>query len=110
MRARKTTCEECPFRKDSMAGWLATYTPQELHNLVVSEHPFPCHMTHEEDVSFEKAAELPLCAGGLSYMRKNGKMPRNKEHYALMKDVDQETLNNTLGRTEFFEHHKGFKK
>ncbi len=108
MIARKSTCSECPFRKDSMKGWLSEYTPQDLHNIVLSEQPFPCHMTHKDEVSFEKAAELPICAGGLAYMRKNFKSPRNKEHADLVKQVDKETMDITLDRTEFFEHHKGY--
>ncbi len=106
MIARKEACGECPFKKNSMAGWLAEYSTQDLHTLVMSEQPFPCHMTHQEGVSFEKAKELPLCAGALAYMRKNCKSPRDKEHAELVKQVSQETMDNTLGRTDFFEHHK----
>ncbi len=109
MIARKTACGECPFKKDSIAGWLAEYSTQDLHNLVMSEQPFPYHMTHQKDVPFDKADELPLCAGALAYMRKGCKSPRNKEHAEFVKQVSKETLDNTLSRTEFFEHHNQFK-
>ena len=106
MKACKVPCKECPFRKDSMKGWLADYTPMQLHSFVMSESPFPCHMTHQEEVSFKDAAELPLCNGALSYMRKNAKSPRDPELNKLVQEIDRETLGNILSVPEFFEHHK----
>jgi hypothetical protein len=101
----KVPCKECPFRKDSVAGWLANYTPQDLHTLVMSEQPFPCHMTHEKDLEFNEAEEYPLCKGALAYMKKNAKSPRNQELNALVKAVEPEVTENILGFVEFFKHH-----
>ena len=87
MKACKTPCNECPFRKNSLAGWLAEYTPTHLHQIVMGEQPFPCHLTHEENISFDEAKKLPLCNGALAYMKKNGKSPRDKELNEFVKGI-----------------------
>ncbi len=104
----KKPCNDCPFKKTSLGGWLADYTPQELHMLVMSEKPFPCHMTHEDTISWEQAGtkEHPLCMGALKYMKKAGKLPRNKELADILKSVSREDLEDVLSVPEFFEHHK----
>lgn len=107
MNACTKPCKQCPFRKDSLAGWLADYTPQDLHNIVMNELEFPCHMTHETDISFEEAAsnKYPLCAGALGYMRKNAKKPRKPELAELVSRIDKEILDDILSVSEFFDHH-----
>jgi hypothetical protein len=72
----------------------------------MNEQPFPCHLTHEEDVDFDDARELPLCSGALAYMKKNGKSPRNPELNKLVKEVSEDVLENILDIGEFFSHHK----
>lgn len=103
----KTPCSDCPFRKDSIAGWLSEYTTQDLHSLVMNEIPFPCHMTHDRDLEFDEAgeAETPLCAGALRYMRKAGKSPRRQDLAFLLKSIDRNDCENILSVPEFFKHH-----
>ncbi len=103
----KKPCNDCPFRKDSLAGWLSDYEPQELHNIVMGEHPFPCHLTHEEDLDWEEAGkkETPLCAEALLYMKKNAKMPRHPEVRQIMNQFTKEDCNNILSVPEFIKHH-----
>ena len=108
MNACKVPCNECPFRKDSMRGWLAGYTPQELHSIVMNEVGFPCHMTHtEEDLEWEDAGtdEHPLCAGALRYMKKGAKRPRNPELLKLVLAVDIKDCEDILSVPEFIQHH-----
>lgn len=106
MKSCSKQCNECPFRKDSIRGWLADYTPSHLHLLVMSEQPFPCHKTHDETLELSEAHKYPLCKGALAYMKKSGKSPRNPELKKLVQEVDADTLENTLGLKEFFEHHE----
>lgn len=109
----KKSCTECPFTKTSLAGWLADYTPQDLHLLVMSERPFPCHMTHKEDMlTWEEAGtkEHPLCMGALKYMKKAAKMPRNNELAEIIRNIPREELENILSVPEFMEHHKAANK
>ena len=108
MNACKTPCNACPFRKNSLPGWLATYTPTELHSVVMSEKPFPCHLTHPtEELSWDESGtpEHPLCAGALMYMRKNAKNPRNPELSKLVRSIKLEDCDNILNTSEFIKHH-----
>lgn len=107
MEACKKPCSDCPFRKNSLAGWLSDYTPQELHSIVVNEMPFPCHLTHKENLSWEEAGkkETPLCAGALMYMRKAGKSPRKTELAKFVKKIKLSDCDNILSVPEFFAHH-----
>lgn len=106
------SCNECPFTKTSLGGWLADYTPMELHSIVMNEQPFPCHMTHKENLTWEEAGKgkYPLCKGALKYMKKAGKLPRNKELADILKNVTIEELDNILSVSEFFTHHKNANK
>lgn len=108
MNKCKTPCNDCPFRKNSLAGWLADYTPMELHSIVMNELPFPCHLTHQEDLPWDKvgASNTPLCAGALRYMKKNAKSPRRKDLNDLVKEITLSECDNILSVPEFFEHHK----
>lgn len=107
----KKPCSDCPFRKNSLPGWLGDYeNAQDLHNLVMTqEAPFPCHLTHEdEDISFTEAGneDHPLCAGALLYMRKAFKLPRNKVIAEISKSLDIKEMENILSVPEFFKHHE----
>lgn len=101
----KKPCNECPFRKDSLRGWLSAYSPTELHQIVMNEKPFPCHMTHDGDIEWEDAGSKtnPLCAGALIYMKQAFKSPRNPDIAKCVKNIDRDT--NILSVPEFFSHH-----
>lgn len=107
MEAVKKICKECPFAKKSIAGWLGEYSsPLELHGLMVSERPFPCHLTHtEQNITFDEAgmAEHPLCAGALAYMRKNGKRPRHPQLCKLV--MESGFVDDVMSIPEFLNHH-----
>src|SRR6185369_4064435 len=99
MKICSKPCNDCPFVKTSLKGWLGPYSgPQELHNLVMSEKPFPCHLSHEEiDVEWnEVGEEFPYCKGALGYMRKAFKIPRNPVLAKLVKEINKEELENIL--------------
>lgn len=108
MEACKKPCNECPFTKTSMRGWLANYTPESLHGIVMSEQPFPCHMLHDEQIEWEDAgtSQYPICAGSLRYMKKGAKQPRNLELKKLVSNLTLNDCKNILSIPEFFEHHK----
>lgn len=114
MRVCKVPCNDCPFTKTSIPGWLGEYeSPEQLHLLVMSERPFPCHLTHtEETLDFKEAGNdnHPLCAGSLAYMKKLGKLPRNKQLKRAIDNIDKNILSNILAMGEFLTHHKKFKK
>ncbi len=103
----KKPCNDCPFRKNSFAGWLSDYTPEELHDIVMNEIKFPCHMTHEESINWDQGGtkEYPLCAGALMYMKKNYKSPKDAKLAEVLKDIKHEDCENILSVPEFFKHH-----
>lgn len=114
MNCIKSPCTDCPFRKDSLRGWLADYTPEELYNIVLNEQPFPCHMAMKKTDYVEPKEvgneEYPICAGSLRFMKKSGKLPRNKELALLLKQIAVEDCENILSQIEFITHHKPFLK
>lgn len=106
MKVIKKPCNECPFRKDSIPGWLADYTPEQLHQVVMSENPFPCHRTHDHDLYFEETKDYPLCAGALRYMKQGGKIPRDPDLAKEVAKITTDDCSNILTIAEFFKHHK----
>ncbi len=103
----KKACTECPFLKTSLPGWLSSYTTEELHRLVMSENPFPCHMTHDEEISFSEAGteKYPLCFGAMAFMKKNFKMPKDYEMSVFVKEIKIDETQNILSVPEFYKHH-----
>lgn len=106
----KKPCNECPFRKNSLPGWLSNYTVEELHSLVMEEVPFPCHITHEEDLQVNwlenKEERKPLlCSGALLYMKKSCKLPRRKDLAELVKSMNRKDCENILSIPDFFSYH-----
>lgn len=108
MEACKKICDACPFAKGALPGWLGPYeSPEELHALVMSELPFPCHKTMDRDLDNHEAGthRYPICAGSLAYMRKSGKSPRGKEMRELVYAVPQEQMDEVMDLVEFVKHH-----
>jgi hypothetical protein len=99
------TCNECPFNKKSIPGFLADYTPKVIHDIVMSEQHFPCHKTLPavNTLTPQEALEFPRCKGSIMYMKKGCKLPNDKN---LFNDISKEDLDEILSIPEFFNHHK----
>ena len=54
----KSPCANCPFRKDTMKGWLGAERMKEI----LAQDSFVCHKTVDE----EKGIERKQCAGHMS--------------------------------------------
>jgi hypothetical protein len=102
-------CNDCPFRKNSLPGWLGPWeTPLELHRFVMAENEFPCHktMTDEfgDDVPEHKQS---YCRGAILYMKKNSKMPSyNSDLRELVCTADRADCKNILSVPDFIQHHQ----
>jgi hypothetical protein len=84
-----TACSDCPWRRDSLNGWLGSLTPHEWVQVAHSDSTVECHTL--------KGAQ---CAGIAIYRRNVAKMayPPN-----LRLEADKETI---FGfPTEFLDHH-----
>lgn len=103
-------CSACPFRRDSLAGYLgdATGDPKSFVLPIWSEAVRqPCHSAVDWDRSDAQAAAAvaPLCRGALIAMRNCAKMPRNAEVGLAVRntDPDHEAVFSNIG--EFIAHH-----
>jgi len=108
-------CGECPFRKNSMAGWLADYSTEDIVAYMRGDVSFPCHMTMTNDDMSPadckdaiERGEMKLCRGYVEMLIKSAKMPStNQQLLDAMEQVRKEGLSdNTMSIFEFIEHHK----
>lgn len=113
----KKACRECPFRKESAAGWLGSASMDDdpgssfLDPHWIGEMPLPCHMQVQwtADDAQEQTREKPLCVGFLTMMANSGKLPRDPafaQHVVAMKKDKDEFF--TFPH-EFKQHHNGDK-
>ena len=109
----KQPCGVCPFRRDSAAGYLGSYTPESVLSDIRYEVPFLCHQQVAAEVGYEddwleraEQAGASHCAGSLIYARKSCKLPRDAAHAAAVAAIDssQDIL---FPASEFLAHHKG---
>lgn len=108
----KSPCKECPFRKDSMKGWLGPYkTPQDLINAGRGSESgmYKCHMEVNEKMEYMDGFDAHLqaspCRGALIMMKKSCHRPRNPKTVALMEQVTEENKKQVLAEWEVLEHH-----
>ena len=59
-RQHKTPCSDCPFRRDSIPGWLGTLTPKQWMELAHGEGSANCHTTKQADGSGWECAGLAI--------------------------------------------------
>jgi len=107
-------CSECPFSTNSMRGWLADYTVQDIQDYVTHEGLFPCHKTVKgeslDQTEVQEAlaeGKSVLCRGFVESMIKSGKMPK---YSAVLKEairkVKEQGLNgDSMSMFDFAKHH-----
>lgn len=106
-----TACKQCPYRRDSLPGWLGSGTPESFaYGAVADKLPeeFPCHCAIDYDDPKWKDTQYPeasLCAGALAMARNNCKLATDPERAALIAQVprDPEVFQFPA---EFLAHHK----
>lgn len=99
----KKPCKECPFKKNSLPGWLGGETAQSTFDMVSHEVDFACHMTRDKDVE-----KMSRCRGFLLFTIKSCKTPKyNVELKKIIDSMKKVTndLTNILSIPEFFKHH-----
>lgn len=65
-------CPECPFRKESLNGWLGGYSPEATALYAVQEEDFHCHLT--------RGTKNPKhCAGRMLFAKRNCKIFRRPD-------------------------------
>jgi hypothetical protein len=102
----KRPCNECPFRRNSLAGWLGPWDAEELLHFL-GRGEFPCHQgIHSEVQSID---ELEGCAGAAIFLNnkvERSRHPRVEEHQDAVENVSQEVKDSVFRwGDEFREHH-----
>lgn len=87
----KSPCSDCPFRRDSVPGWLADMTPGEYLALAHSDEKVECHVLQTQQ-----------CAGLAIYRRNVAKKPRDPEVLILPAN-QRDVFGNPV---EFIAHHQ----
>jgi hypothetical protein len=107
----KSPCSACPFRTNSLKGWLGNYTPEGVIVAIQHDQPFFCHKHVEETIGYddpewrEKALEdAQHCAGALIFANKLCKLSRIPEVAAAQRNVDKDQKI-LFPPSEFVKHH-----
>jgi hypothetical protein len=72
----ESPCSDCPFRRDSIPGWLGGHSPEEFVSMAHGESDYPCHVLSGAQ-----------CAGMAVYRANVGKRPRSKRILQLARNV-----------------------
>lgn len=98
----KSPCDECPFRKDSLPGWLGGNTALQTFRHVTNEGDFACHKTRHK-----KSILMSRCFGSLLFLRKIGKLPKYDVKLSeAISVLNIKHIGNILSLHEFFKHHE----
>ena len=110
---RLNPCNECPFRKNSIDGWLGPWSPQGMLQQVHGEAGLGCHVDvaaklkkSPKMTDGDLAEKTHVCVGSLKHADKSFKSYRNTELREFQDRVAAAGDNeNILDRWEFLEHH-----
>lgn len=96
-------CNECPWRRISLPGWLGPFTAEEWNEMAHSDAAVACHTTIHDAVDGEGDWDDPRlrqCAGIATFRTNICKSPRDPEVATLPRDTE-----NVFGYGEFVAHH-----
>lgn len=96
-------CNECPFKKTSLPGYLGgVWNVSDLHLFVSHDKHFPCHKSMENNTE----ENYSHCVGSIMYLNQNKSMSKNKDIRELQLKFKDEDHSNILNLFEFAKHHK----
>jgi len=90
-RQHTKPCSDCPWRRDSLPGWLGDRAPERWMQSVLGDAPIYCHVL------------LPhQCMGAATFRANICKIPRDRTAIAALPDRSK-----VFGMpAEFLKHHK----
>lgn len=104
-------CDECPFRRKSLPGWLGQYSIKGILQWFGFQMSFPCHktMTHNEKGMHFWTPKERHCAGALIMLQKMKEPNMYMQNPKLFSGIEDrpDVFNNF---DEFTEHHRKFNK
>lgn len=98
----KTPCNECPFRKNSIPGWLGPHKIEDFRTMASADVDFKCHM--ELDTLGDEANTC----GGYIYWRLNSFMMAKDPYLKNLEWIaktNKEERDKCLG-LDFVKYHK----
>ena len=72
----KSPCNLCPFRKDSLKGWLGKEKATRIATEVLErDQSFPCHKTvdYSQGIGGQVTDKTQICAGSILLHEKEGR-------------------------------------
>jgi len=105
--ATKRPCSECPWRRESAAGWLGPMGPLDWLRAADGELAIACHKTIKtedgESVGNWDDPDILQCKGVAVFRANTCKEPRDPE--IVTGPVDREDV--FANKQEFYDHHGG---
>lgn len=111
MKICKKICNQCPFRKNSLQGWLGPHEVDEILETMQFDGLFSCHMRRTEDSTMNDiiVGDLPICRGYVASASASFKLFGQNAYGQLMrplqKQITQEDKEAVLDRRTFKKHH-----
>lgn len=109
----KKICGECPFKKDSLPGWLGPHDVDDIMNMQQFEQPFSCHRTRDDKTTIESiiSGDYPVCRGFVASASASCKLFGQNPEYGsklrqLQKEITDEDKSLVLTRQNFRDYHK----
>lgn len=103
--ATPNPCNDCPWVRTSIPGWLGPHTPQEWTDQAHGEVPIACHQTivaDEDGVGDWNHPKMRQCRGAAIYRANVCKSPHRED--IAVGPVNKEAV--FARRTEFEAHHE----
>lgn len=108
MKTNKTPCNECPYRKDSLPGYLGdeSHNPELFLQQLDCKEMHPCHqMVDWNDYTEKDLGAASKCTGALQFMNNSFMRHRNMEVVKLQQTVGK-NKDIMQFKHEFINHHK----
>jgi hypothetical protein len=105
----KSPCNDCPYRRVSLKGWLGAATPEDFSLATQSEQQMPCHQTidyDDQDWQATQYDESAICVGSLIHLRNQAKLPREPDLRMMAAQVQRDPANVFEWPHEFIAHHR----
>lgn len=98
----KKPCDECPWRRSHMPGWLGGYEAEDyIRQIQFDGPPLPCHKTFPEGNGPAKA----MCAGALIFMKNSIKSAQHPDYGDAMQHITADKEAVFTWPHEFLQHH-----
>lgn len=109
MKQHTHPCGHCPWRRDSLPGWLGDSTTLQFVSQGEHAPKMPCHCTIDYNDDNWEETQLPTaprCAGHAAYLANRCKQPLDPELRELVAAVGKRD-DVFLHAGEFVDHHGG---